>query len=488
MQETDFKFAKYTAVISDMHLCEAEPVNEKYPLWKKYKTREFFYDDVVGNFLQHLEGLSKNEKIELILNGDIFDFDSITSIPAEPIFRVSWIEKSRGLFPREDRALYKMKCIIRDHQEFFSSLRGFILRGHKIVLVFGNHDVELHFQSVQDEIKKALDLPKEFAESFRFTEWFYVSNQDTLIEHGNQYDPYCVFEDPINPFSRSYNYVTMKLPFGNLACRYIVNGMGFFNPHVDSNYIMSLKDYVAIFLRYMVRAQPFLILTWFMGALMTLYYSLRDRVLVPVRNPLKIEDRIQNMADRSNVEPRVIRELKELFVSSATRNPLLIMKELWLDRAFLILVSFLIIFQLFTVMKAAFGVSLFWGFIPLFIMVPFFLFYSKSISSNVSSFKEPDEKTLAIASAITSVKRIVYGHTHIARHEIIGPVEHLNSGCWSPAFLDIECKKPIDQKTFVWICPNENNGRKAELRKFVSGQSEIFRNPRGKQFAELKSS
>lgn len=480
MQMGDFKTSHYTAIISDLHLCEAEPVHPKFPLWKKYKTREFFYDDVVTDFLNHIEKMAANEKVELILNGDIFDFDSVTSIPEDPIFQVTWVERKRGLFPREERALYKMKCILRDHTEFFNSIKDFIVRGHRVVLIFGNHDVELHYKSVQNEILKTLNLSEELKSSFRFVEWFYVSNQDTLVEHGNQYDAYCVFEDPINPFMRGYNYITMKLPFGNLACRYIMNGMGFFNPHVDTNYIMTFRQYVSTFLRYMVRAQPFLIITWFSGALMTLYFSIRERILMPLRNPLKIEDRIQQIADRSNVEPRVVRELKELFAASATRNPLLIMKELWLDRAFLILVSFIVIFQLFTVMKAAFNVSLFWGFIPLFIMIPFFLFYSKSIISNVSSYKEPDERILAIASSITSVKRIVYGHTHTPRHEIIGPVEHLNSGCWSPAFLDIECTKPIDQKTFVWIFPTENQLRKAELRKFVSGESEIVRNPRNK--------
>ncbi len=76
-----------------------------------------------------------------------------------------------------------------------------------------------------------------------------------------------------------------------------------------------------------------------------------------------------------------------------------------------------------------------------------------------------------MASAITRVQRIVYGHTHHARHEVIGAVEHLNSGCWSPAFLDVECTKPIDQKTFVWISPTDQGARQAELLRFIDGKS-----------------
>ena len=155
----------------------------------------------------------------------------------------------------------------------------------------------------------------------------------------------------------------------------------------------------------------------------------------------------------------------------ASSNPFALLRELWLDRAFIILVVFLLIFQIITLIKIVFSVSVYWAFVPLFLLFPFFLFYSRSITSMVSGYKEPDDRILAMASAITKVKRIVYGHTHIVRHEMIGPVEHLNSGCWSPAFLDIECTKPLDQKTFVWVSPSTEGERQAEVFKFENGKS-----------------
>lgn len=472
----DFSEAKFTAIISDLHLCEAQPVNLKFPLWKKFKTRPFFFDDVFDQFLHHIEEKSQGQPIELILNGDIFDFDSVLSIPEEPVFYVNWLERHRGLYPKSEKSTYKMSVILRDHAAFVSSLREFILRGHRAVFVIGNHDLELHYPEVQQEVLHSLNLPDDKRGSVRFVEWFYVSNKDTLIEHGNQYDPYCMCEDPVNPFVRGYNYVTLKLPFGNLACRYIMNGMGFFNPHVDSNYIMSMKEYIVFFLKYIWRAQPGLILTWFWGALVTLYYSFVDRLASPIRNPLKIEDRVLNIAEKSNADPRMVREMKELFVAPAASSPFLLARELWLDRAFFIFIAFFLIFELFVFIRSVFDISFFWAFIPLFLLVPFFLFYSKSVTSLVSSYKEPDDRVLAMASAITKTSRIVYGHTHHTRHEIIGSVEHLNSGCWSPAFLDVECTKPIDQKTFVWISPGEGLHRQAELFKFADGKSESLSN------------
>jgi UDP-2,3-diacylglucosamine pyrophosphatase LpxH len=468
-----FKSAKYTAIISDLHLCEAEPVNPKFPLWKKFKTKQFFFDDIFTSFLQEIERKAHGEAVELILNGDIFDFDSVLRLPEEPIFRISRLEKRRGLFPRAERSCYKIKVILEDHAVFVKSLREFVRRGNRVVFVIGNHDLELHFPEVQQEIRHAMDLNVDQQQQIRFVEWFYISNEDTLIEHGNQYDPYCLCEDPINPYVQGYNFVSLKLPFGNLACRYIMNGLGFFNPHVDSNYIMGIKEYVMIFLRYMARAQPFLILTWFFGAIVTLAQSFKDRLAAPIRNPLKIESRIEEIAVKSNAEPRMVREMKELFVAPAASNPFLLARELWLDRAFMIFIAFFLIFELMIFIRQVYDLSFFWAFIPLFLLLPFFLFYSKSISSLVSSYKEPNERILAMTSTITKVKRVIYGHTHHIRHEMIGAVEHLNSGCWSPAFLDIECTKPLDQKTYVWISPLETGDRQAELYKFIEGQSQL---------------
>lgn len=468
----NFRRSPFTAIVSDMHLCEGEPVHPEFPLWKKFKTKQFFYDETFADFLNHIEEMAEGHSVELVLNGDIFDFDSVTAIPEFPSFRVEWLETRRGLYPRPERSKYKIQVILKDHQVLVKALADFVRRGHRAVFVIGNHDLELHFPEVQAEIMSALQLLPDEEGRVRFCEWFYISNQDTIVEHGNQYDPYCSCDDPVNPFVQGYNYKAMRLPFGNLACRYILNGMGFFNPHVESNFIMTLPEYVRFFLKYMLRAQPTLMFDWFFGAMVTLWKSFIERFMRPVRDPLKIEDKINLIAQKANAEPRMVRELRELFVDSASNNPFLIMRELWLDRAFLVMLAFLVIFQLMLVVKQFFNISFFWAFIPLFILVPFFVFYTRSVTSLVSSFKEPDERILSTACSITGVQRVIYGHTHLIRHEMIGAVEHLNSGCWSPAFLDVECTQAIDQKTFVWLRPGLEGYREAQLRIFKEGKSD----------------
>lgn len=470
-KETDCQ-AVFTAVISDLHLCEAEPVNQTNPLWKKFKTKEFFFDDIFARFIHEIEEKAKlrsadvgcDHHIELVLNGDIFDFDSVTKLPEDPPYKITWLEKIRGLHPEEAKSVFKIQCILEDHFEFVNALAMFIKKGNHLVFVAGNHDVELLIPRVQEEIIKALRLNAEEKQRVRFCPWFYISNKDTLIEHGHQHDPYCVVQNPIHPLVKQFNRVELRIPFGNLASRYMINGMGFFNPHVDSNYIMSIKEYVSFFLKYMARTQPLLMWTWLWSATVTFFKAFGDRLLPPMKDPLTTEAHIEHIAHVSNATPRMVRELNEIKVHPAASNPFLLAKELWLDRAFLILAAFLLIFQFFTIIKLTYEISFFWMFIPLLLCLPFFMFYTNSFRSAVHSYKEPKERTLNLSSFICNVGRIIYGHTHIIRHEYLGLVEHMNPGTWSPAFEDVECTKMYSKRLYCWIEPNdENTDRVAHL-------------------------
>jgi UDP-2,3-diacylglucosamine pyrophosphatase LpxH len=477
-----FLNAKYTAIISDIHLTEAEPEHPAGNLWKKFKSREFFFDDTLSDFFEYIQEKTGTETAELILNGDVFDFDSVMSIPEDAPFRITWLEKTRGLFPEEVKASYKMQKILSEHAVFVEALRKFIKQRNHVVIVIGNHDLELHFPQVQNDIIYALNLTKEEQARVRFCEWFYISNQDTLVEHGNQYDPYCLCQNPIHPLIQKFNRVEIRLPFGDLAGRYMTNGMGFFNPHVDSNFIMSFGDYLKFFTKYLIRTQPMIMWTWFWSSIVVLCQSFLDRLLPALKDPLTVEDRVNDIAERSNATPRMVRELRELSVTPATSNPIRLARELWLDRAFIMLIGFIFIFQIFALIKLALDISFFWMFIPLFILVPFFVFYAKSIDSDITAVKEPNEWILSVSARIARVKRVIYGHTHIARHEYIGEVEHLNSGCWTPAFLDVECTKPMGKKTYIWIEPGENGQREAQLREFIRGDSYQIKS--GKRSAE----
>lgn len=359
----------YTAIISDLHLTDPEPplhrARSRHPLWKKFKTREFYIDDALVQFLQHIQDKAMGHSLELILNGDIFDFDSVMTLPEKPIYKINWLETRRGLFPRQEKSLFKIQVILQEHKPFVDALRKFILNGNKVVIIPGNHDVELHFPDVQNQIYEALGLPEEHKKNLVFTSWFYISNKDTLIEHGHQQDPYCICENPLNPFLLDYNELSVRLPFGNVACRYMMNGLGLFNPHVEKNYIMSVPEYLQFFVRYLVKAQPLIIWTWLWGSVATLWHVTADRFATSYKGEASQESLVNAAAEKAQATPAMVRQLQELFVTPANNNPILIAKELWLDRLFLISFAFLVIYYIVSTLKQVAGISALWIFLPL---------------------------------------------------------------------------------------------------------------------------
>jgi UDP-2,3-diacylglucosamine pyrophosphatase LpxH len=194
----DARAAPFTVVLSDLHLSDVEAPDPRWPLWRRHKHPDLLQDGRLVRFLDHVRTLAPG-RIELVLNGDVFDFDSIKAVPERPPFPVGWLERQRGLAPEQPKSAWKMRRILADHVELVGALGDFVAAGNELVLVIGNHDLELHWPAVQAEIRSALRLPPSDHARVRFCEWFTISGGDTLVTHGNQLDPYCVCQDPLHP-------------------------------------------------------------------------------------------------------------------------------------------------------------------------------------------------------------------------------------------------------------------------------------------------
>ena len=457
-----------TVILSDLHLTDAEPVDPSRPYWKAFKRREFFFDDDFARLLAWLEG-SAEEPVELILNGDIFEFDDMTELPDEPPGPIDWLERRRGLGSEEWMSRFKMGRIIADHPVWFSALADFVRRGNHAVFVIGNHDLELHWPSVQQMVTAALDLDDQAAARVRFCNWFYLSGGDTYVSHGNQYDPYCVIKTPIDPLIDVRGRPRVRIPFGDLAQRYMLNGMGYFNPHATGNYIMSAWAYVRFFARYMLRTQPLLVLTWFWSAMVTLWRSLRDHWRPPMRDPLTVEEKVADIAARSNATPATARRLLALDVPSACTNPLMIAQELWLARGLLFLLVVVGAFQFIATVNFVWPISPWWILLLLALLFPVFLLYSFKVRPQV--FVEPllTPRRAELIATITGARNVVFGHTHVPVIEAIGPVVYANSGFWSPAFTEPECIHRIGVPTFVELAGDDAGPRRPALFSWPAG-------------------
>jgi UDP-2,3-diacylglucosamine pyrophosphatase LpxH len=464
----DVRPGLHTFIVSDLHLADAELGVPGRALWKRYKRPKFFIDRSFKNWIEYILLQVGDQPAELVLNGDIFDFDSVMRTPLYPAFPVSKLEEKRGLFPEEEKSRFKLEVILEDHPVWVQALRAWLDRGKSLVFLIGNHDIELHWPSVQQELWKTLKISPEEEKLVRICEWFYVSNHDTMIEHGNQHDDYCVAVNPIHPFIKKGKRIQVRLPFGNITSRYMVNGMGLFNPHVESSFLMTLPEYLRFFYRYALRVQPMLPFTWMWSAAVSFWIALGDGLLPPMRDPLYAEQRVEEIAAKARSTPQAVRTLRETHVHPAIFNPLKIARELWLDRFLMLVFLLFISLELFVMIRAFVPISLLWGFGIFALLSPILIYYSKGVHSEIIAAQDSAIHAAPLVAKVVGVKRVVFGHTHRPIHIETGTVEVLNVGTWSPAFKDPECRELFTNKFFGWIKPQETADfpRIAELHEW----------------------
>ena len=284
--------------LSDLHLSEGF-----YPSTNKLSRNEdFFHDEAFARFLLYHINLSQNHADKrffrrpwkLVINGDIFDFLQVTSKPLSSAEYSQAVgdraltenEKKFGLGTSGRATVWKLGQVKKGHPLFFQALGWFLAHeGNEVVMLKGNHDVELFWPPVQTRLRQlvveayrewveganggtqpdsplplreylpaALD-PEDVAERLRFPAWFYYEPGLFYVEHGNQYDPSNAFDDFLEPIlemdrEKPAEDQRIALPFGSFFVRYFFNKVEDVHPFADN--IKPLMRYV----RYALLKEP----------------------------------------------------------------------------------------------------------------------------------------------------------------------------------------------------------------------------------------
>lgn len=158
-------------VISDLHLADGLPMLDGFS-----DQRQSALEGLL-NAASSSGSLSDAEDVELIINGDCFDF-----LMMQPY-------EQHGT-TKPATALLKLEKVIAVHRAFFEALQRFIsLPGRHITFITGNHDVELSFEEVQARICEFIWGERDRGEGVDFCHTrSYRPLPDVYIEHGNQYD------------------------------------------------------------------------------------------------------------------------------------------------------------------------------------------------------------------------------------------------------------------------------------------------------------
>lgn len=140
-------------------------------------------------------------------------------------------ERRYGFLPTPEKSADKVTVIYQGHPLFFRALAWFVGRGHRLVFVRGNHDLELYWPAVQERIRECIahqlraelgipadqPLPCNLDQQVDFSPgWFYYRQGLFYAEHGKQYEPLDAVPNPIRPVMPDDEWM-LNPPVGSLA-------------------------------------------------------------------------------------------------------------------------------------------------------------------------------------------------------------------------------------------------------------------------------
>jgi len=207
-------FDKAKIVISDCHLSAG-----KFYEGKLNPHEDFHFDEDMADLFNFFStgDYGGDKEVELIIAGDYFDF---LNVPVEQDF---------DDLVTEEVAVKKVKAIIAGHPIVMDALRNFASQPNKkITYLIGNHDADLFFPKVREEIVKAWDpqgvCPSDHVEVVHEQDRL-VYEENVEVRHGNQFEigSELDFDRPFIEGKMGKKYLNM--PWGSIYVLKIVNRM-----------------------------------------------------------------------------------------------------------------------------------------------------------------------------------------------------------------------------------------------------------------------
>ncbi|WP_437958912.1 hypothetical protein WME76_04125 [Sorangium sp. So ce119] len=453
--------------ISDIHLCELEPTAG---LWMRYRQAPYSPDGEIAAMLDALRGevrkgaggpgglSSERDELTLVLNGDIFDLDAPRVIDNESVVH--------DLPRTAEHAVPAMEAILRDHPIFVDAVGRVVADGHTVVFVAGNHDIQLTLPEVRDAVRRrivdaallalsaqgsgspdrsadALGEARRAAIEARvvFRAWFHRTKDGVIVEHGNQYDSYCSYRYPMAPFGRKPGEIQPTM--GSLVSRLLVSRMGYFNPHVDSSFMLSGLGYLAHWARYYLFSGRSLVLAFAVGALRTMIELVRRRD--PCRRALRRAG-LRAAARETGAPLPAVAKHARLFARPAEDCLGRVARELWLDRLGLALVGILAALACLCWMPGGLAAAA--------LLAPTLLVaYECAVPKpTLDAVWQGVNRAARLVARAHGAKAVIFGHTHNPEGSWEDGVFFGNTGSWSAAFEDIACTKPVfEARPLVWL-------------------------------------
>jgi len=197
-------------VISDLHV--ADPDID--PAVKKRGLDDFDRDEHFARLLGKVIP-DAGWPATLIINGDFIDFIQIL-----PGLGRHSVGDRYGVTQNDSRL--KLGRAIEGHPVVFDAMAKFLQEKGQILILPGNHDIDLHWPLVFEDLRKRLgNVPDPM---LRFVKEAVINEQRVYIEHGNQYSYDNRFDSWLNPISLAPDErERLERPWGTMFLDHVYN-------------------------------------------------------------------------------------------------------------------------------------------------------------------------------------------------------------------------------------------------------------------------
>lgn len=364
----------------------------------------------------------------LVIAGDFIDFAGM-SVPYDLATETAPTEEERlhGLGNARDHTLAKIRLVMEHDVVVMQSLARFLAAGNSLVIVRGNHDVDWHWEEVQEEFRAGLARHAPVRrDQIEFAPWFYYEEGVVFVEHGHQYDAYCSYEHVLHPVLPSDPRRTVR-SLSEILLRYVVRptrGMS-----EAGHAAATLFDYLRFAFRLgvggMLRlARRFVFAT---RALVALWREHLSEAAMRVRR--EHEARIEALSRMHRIHVERLKALTRLWRPPITRNLFAILAVVMLDRLLLALAGVFLVAACFIVIDDR-SVAIAAAVASTAVLVALGAIWRR-LRHSIEPSAELRERS-ALVARLFPAAFIVMGHTHLPEtRPAAAQSTYVNLGAWA---------------------------------------------------------
>jgi UDP-2,3-diacylglucosamine pyrophosphatase LpxH len=367
----------------------------------------------------------------LILAGDFVDLVGV-SISAESPLRTEPTRDERvyGLGSAADHVVQKMRAIAHRHPGVFRAMAEFVAAGNRLVIVRGNHDVELHWHAAQRAFVNSITkhAPHEQREGMRarieICPWFFVVDGLLYVEHGHEFDAMCSYGDPLMPTCTRDPRRIHATPFSVLLRQVARPTRGL---RAAGYQYVGMGEYLRLLVHLGIRGSVRIAGHFARASYLLLRECYTSLVVRKPRRERNSQARHARFAARKGLRGHTLQTLRDLYVAPATRSFAAVLRSLYLDRVLSSLLAVIAIGCSALVAERA-------DLLPVgscLLLAVLFLAYTLLGSGKNTAPTKRMQRSAAKIAALFGTRYVIMGHTHEPAFDEVSPgVRYVNLGSW----------------------------------------------------------